>query len=240
MTRVRLPDTPVPESVRDSLRLDGQVEELVGLLEARGDAESVIARAAALSHRCPEVIVVDQGSGESCLSRLEEAGLRVLRLPAVQGEGAALRAGMQLARELGYIGAVLPGRELLAPGDVDVLAFAHIRAPEAMVMGVGPGEAVAGQEWVEAAMLADGLEPPTRSDFVPPRAEGLIGRVEERFEKLVETCFAHPWGSPRVLPLQAMLRRDLQCGGGGLPYGVRVSGRLGWDPYHRGGTQRGS
>ena len=213
MTRVRLPDTPVPKAERDSQTLDGQVEELIGLLQSRDNAESVIARAAALGHRCPEVLVVDQGSRPDCVSSLEAAGLRVLRLPASQGEGAALRAGMQLARELGYIGALLPGPELLSAEDVDVLALAHVRAPEAMFMAVGPGEAVAGQEWVEAAMLAEGLEPPPLSEFQPPRAEGLIGRVETHFEKLVETCFSHPWGSPRVLPLQAMLRRDLQCVG---------------------------
>jgi len=193
--------------------LDGQVQELVGLLQSRNDAQSVIARAEALGHRCPEVLVVDQGSSADCVASLEAAGLRVLRLPASQGEGAALRAGMQLARELGYIGALLPGPELLSSEDVDVLALAHVRAPEAMFMAVGPGEAVAGQEWVEAAMLAEGLEPSPLSDFQPPRAEGLIGRVERNFEKLVETCFSHPWGSPRVLPLQAMLRRDLQCAG---------------------------
>jgi hypothetical protein len=213
MTRVRLPDTPVPEAERDSLGLDGQVQELVGLFQSRNDAESVIARAAALGHRCPEVLVVDQGSSTDCIASLEAAGLRVLRLPAGHGEGAALRAGMQLARELGYIGALMPGPELLSAADVDVLALAHMRAPEAMFMAVGPGEAVAGQEWVEAAMLAEGLEPPPLSDFQPPRAEGLIGRVERSFEKLVETCFSHPWGSPRVLPLQAMLRRDVQCTG---------------------------
>ena|GEM_PF-1716656 len=213
MTRVRLPDTPVPKAERDSLALDGQVQELVGLFQSRNDADSVIARAAALGHRCPEVLVVDQGSSKECVASLEAAGLRVLCLPATQGEGAALRAGMQLARELGYIGALMPGPELLSAEDVDVLALAHVRAPEAMFMAVGPGEAVAGQEWVEAAMLAEGLEPPPLSDFQPPRADGLIGRVERSFEKLVETCFSHPWGSPRVLPLQAMLRRDVQCTG---------------------------
>lgn len=213
MTRVRLPDTPIPKAERNSVGLDGQVQELVGLFQSRNNAESVIARAAALGHRCPEVLVVDQGSSKDCVASLEAAGLRVLCLPADQGEGAALRAGMQLARELGYIGALIPGPELLSAADVDVIALAHVRAPEAMFMAVGPGEAVAGQEWVEAAMLAEGLEPPPLSDFQPPRADGLIGRVERSFEKLVETCFSHPWGSPRVLPLQAMLRRDLQCTG---------------------------
>ena len=213
MTRVRLPDTPIPRPERDQRKLDGEVPEMVGLLQCHEDAESVIARAAALGHRCPEVIVVDQGSSQDCRAQLHDAGLRVLRLPVNHGEGAALRAGMQLARELGYIGALLAGPEIMSADDVDVLAFAHLRAPEAMVMGVGPGEAVAGQEWLEASLLAEGLELPARSDFRPPRAGGLIGQVEHRFEKLVETRFAHPWGSPRVLPLQAMLRRDLRCEG---------------------------
>jgi len=213
MTRVRLPDTEVPAPERGTEQLDGQVDELAGLLVSRNNGPHVLAQAEALLSRCDEVVAVDQGSSDDTVERLQAAGVRVLRLPAPQGEGAALRAGMQLARELGYIGVLVPGPEVLEPEAVDVLALAHKRAPEAMFMGVGPGEAVAGQEWVEAAMVAEGLEPPPLSDFKPPLSGGLIGRVELTLKKLVETRFSHPWGSPRVLPLQAMLRRDIQCSG---------------------------
>jgi len=213
MTRVRLPDTPIPSAERHLRKLDGPVAELVGLLVSRNNGAAVLEQAEGLLVRCPEVIVVDQGSTDDTVQQLESGGLRVLRLPAAHGEGAALRVGMQLARELGYIGALLPGLDVLSAEDLDVLALAHMRAPEAMFMAVGPGEAVAGQEWVEAAMLAEGLEPPPLSDFRPPLSEGLPGRAERVFEKLVETRYAYPWGSPRVLPLQAMLRRDLQCSG---------------------------
>ncbi len=213
MTRVRLPDTPVPELKAKVQKLDGKVDELVGLLVSRNDGEVVLKQAQALLHRCAAVIAVDQGSTDDTVSLLEQGGVRVLRLPAAQGEGAALRAGMQLARELGHIGALVPGPELLEPAAVDVLTRAHLRAPEALFMAVGPGEAIAGQEWVEAAMIAEGLEPPALSQFKPPVGDGIVGRVEATFERLVETCYAHPWGSPRVLPLQSMLRRDLQCRG---------------------------
>ncbi|MBJ95971.1 MAG: hypothetical protein CMP23_16025 [Rickettsiales bacterium] len=187
--------------------------ELVGLLTCVHNVDEVIAWARPLRARCAEILVVDRGSGGAAVNRLQEAGIRVLALPADHGEGAALRVGMQLARELGYISALIPGPEQLSEGDVDRLALAQLRAPEAMVLGVGPGQAVAGQEWREAALLAAGRELPPRSDYRPPQASGLVGQVERTFEAFVETCFAHPWGSPRVLPLQAMLRRGLSCSG---------------------------
>ena len=190
MTRVRLPDTPIPAPERHLRKLVGKVAELVGLLVSRNNGAAVLEQAEALLARCPEVLVVDLGSTDDTVQQLESGGLRVLRLPAPQGEGAALRAGMQLARELGYIGALLPGIELLTAEDLDTLALAHVRAPEAMFMAVGPGEAVAGQECVEASMLAEGLDPLPLSDFRPPISEGLIGRAERVFEKLVETRYA--------------------------------------------------
>ena len=117
---------------------------------------------------------------------------------------------MQLARELGYIGALLLGKELPGEQDVDALVLAHVRAPEALVMGVGPNQAIAGKEWDEARAHAEGREAQPVPDYRPPRSEGIHGQVEVWFERLVQTRYAYPWGGPRVLPLQALLRRDLR------------------------------
>ncbi len=53
MTRVRLPETPVPDAERGSMKLDGKVEELVGLLVSRNDAAAVLEQAQSLLARCP-------------------------------------------------------------------------------------------------------------------------------------------------------------------------------------------
>jgi hypothetical protein len=123
---------------------------------------------------------------------------------------------LRLARELGFIGALVPRRALLDEGSLDALAVAHVSAPEAILLAVGPGEAIAGKEWEEAAALARGEEPTPYPDFRPPRSPGLHGRVEDAFEAVVETRYAYPWGGPRILPLQPILRRRLRQNGDGI------------------------
>ncbi len=209
-TRVRLPTTDIPEAPAAPSALEGTVGELVGLLVLRDDEDRVAERVASLASRCDSVLVVDDGSQDGTAALAREAGARVLSVPAPRGEGAGLRAGMQLARELGYIGAVWPGDEILDDPTLEALALAHVRAPEALILGVGPGEALAGKEWEEARAVAEGREPEPYPDWRPPQADGLPGAVERWFEKLVETRFGYPWGGPRVLPLQGVLRRDLR------------------------------
>jgi len=213
VTLVRLPTAPIPPPVGRPVEVDGVVSELVGLLLLQ-DAESRVADLiAGLLVRCDSVLVVDRGSQDATVERAQRAGARVLDLAAPAGEGQALRAGMQLARELGYIGALLPGSALPAPEDIDALVLAHARAPEALIMGVGPGQAIAGTEWEEAKALAEGREASPMPTFRPPRSPGLHGQVEGWFERLVQTRYAFPWGGPRLLPLQSILRRDLRESG---------------------------
>jgi hypothetical protein len=215
LTRVRLPTTPVPPPTVHVLVLDGVVEGLAGLLVVRDDP-GVADRVAALARRCHPILVVDDGSRDETAALAEAAGARVLRLPTPQGQGGALMAGMRLARELGAIGALHPAGELLDAETLDRLALAQLKAPEALLLGVGPGQALAGKEWAEARAIADGVEPEPYPDWRPPKAEGLPGAVERWFERLVETRYSYPWGGPRILPLQALLRRDLRETGQGI------------------------
>jgi hypothetical protein len=216
VTRVRLPTTPVPAATVEATTLSGPVPELIGLLVVRDGADRVAARVEALLPRCDSVLVVDDGSTDGTEAAAREAGARVLRLPAPRGEGAALRGGMRLARELGYIGALWPGDDDLSDDDLDTLARAHVRAPEALVLGVGPGEALGGKEWDQAYAEARGEEAAPYPDWRPPEDGGLPGVTVSIFERLVETRYGYPWGGPRILPLQAILRRNLRETGAGV------------------------
>ena len=216
MTRVRLPTTPIPLPKARVVTLDGALPELMGLLILRDGERGVAEQVAALLHRCDAVLVVDCGSVDATRTRASAAGARVLALASPAGAGEALCAGMQLARELGYIGALLPGVMLPSATDLDRLVLAHLGAPEAVIMGVGPGEAIAGKEWDEARALADGIEAEPMPSFRPPKSPGVHGQVESWFERLVQTRYAYAWGGPRVLPLQSILRRDLRELGGSV------------------------
>jgi hypothetical protein len=199
-----------------TVTLEGVLPELMGLLVLRDGESEVAEQVAALLHRCDAVLVVDCGSVDATRTLASAAGARVLDLASPAGEGEALRAGLQLARELGYIGAMLPGVMLPSATDLDRLVLAHLGAPEAVIMGVGPAEAIAGKEWDEARALAEGLEAEPMPSFRPPRSPGLHGQVESWFERLVQTRYAYAWGGPRILPLQSILRRDLREPGGSI------------------------
>lgn len=214
-TSIRLPTTPVPPATPPA-EVPEQVDGLCALLVA-SEAEATVAdRVRRLGHRVDAVLVVDDGSLDRTQQVARDAGARVLRLPSARGEGVALRAGMRLARELGYIGAYVPGPDDLPPDALDVLVRAHLRAPEALVLGVGPEQALAGKEWDEAYALAEGREPTPYPDWRPPKADGWPGRVEDAFRALAETRYGYPWGGPRILPLQAVLRRPLAEPGAGV------------------------
>ncbi len=209
-TTIRLPTTPVPDRADTRVVLPEVVDSLCVLLVTRDSQDTIGARVAAHSFRIETVIVVDDGSTDQTRRVAEEAGARVLRLPSPRGEGIALRAGLRLARELGYIGAVVPGADDLDHAGIDAFCSAHVRAPEALIVGVGPGQALAGKEWKELRDVAAGLTPEPYPDWRPPKADGLPGLMEEAFQALAETRFGYPWGGPRLLPLQAVLRRDLR------------------------------
>lgn len=209
MTTVRLPTTAVPGPAIVDASLDGPLAELAGLIVARDAEATIAARVRRLQTVCDSVLVVDDASTDGTVAEAEAAGARVLKFPAPRGEGAGLKAAMRLARELGYIGGLWLGGQELAAADLKALAVGHKLAPEVLICGVGPGQALAGKEWDEAAAIARGEEPEPYPDYRPPKASGWTGAVERMFEELAETRYASPWGGPRVLPLQAMLRRPL-------------------------------
>jgi len=76
---------------------------VVALVAARDMADSVGPTVAALRSLTgvDDVLVVDDGSGDGTADAALEAGARVLRLPANQGKGGAVRAGVDATPEAG-------------------------------------------------------------------------------------------------------------------------------------------
>ena len=110
------------------------VAELAGVLVAARDEEGTIARTIELLHAAfpgVEVIVADDGSRDATAARAEQAGARVLRLPA-RGKGQALTLGEQAAPKgrLLLVDADLEGevsRLAATNGDLAIAVFAERR-----------------------------------------------------------------------------------------------------------------
>jgi glycosyltransferase involved in cell wall biosynthesis len=112
------------------------VAEVAALIPAL-DCEATIGALVrgTLAH-VPRVLVVDDGSGDRTADAAKAAGAEVLRLPANQGKGEALRRGLFALRERGATHALaLDGDGQHLPGEIPALLRASAEAPEALVLG---------------------------------------------------------------------------------------------------------
>jgi uncharacterized protein (DUF2062 family) len=75
---------------------------MIALVPVYNHAATVGAVVSGLVALGAPVLAVDDGSSDGSGEAAQRAGAELLRLPANQGKGAALRAGMALARERGY------------------------------------------------------------------------------------------------------------------------------------------
>jgi glycosyltransferase involved in cell wall biosynthesis len=93
---------------------------------------AVVGEALALT---PHVIVVDDGSSDGTGAAIADLPVTVLRHPAPQGKGAALRTGLRAALALGCDAVVtLDGDGQHAPADVPRLLAAHARQPRTLLL----------------------------------------------------------------------------------------------------------
>jgi glycosyltransferase involved in cell wall biosynthesis len=72
------------------------------IVPAYGEEARIGEVVAGIRRHCPQVVVVDDGSGDRTAAAAEQAGATVLRHAVNQGKGAALNTGFQYAREGGY------------------------------------------------------------------------------------------------------------------------------------------
>ena len=102
--------------------------------DAAATIQDVVVGARASGH---PVIVVDDGSTDGAGARAEAAGATVLRHPANQGKGAALRTGFLWARRHGADAVLtLDADGQHDPAEIPTLVDAHRADPEAFVIGV--------------------------------------------------------------------------------------------------------
>lgn len=110
------------------------VSIVIPCFDAADTVGDVVAGARASGH---PVIVVDDGSTDGSGARAEAAGATVLRHPANQGKGAALRTGFLWARRQGADAVLtLDADAQHDPGEIPALVDAHRADPDALVIGV--------------------------------------------------------------------------------------------------------
>lgn len=89
----------------------------------------------ALAH-CPNVIVVDDGSTDATVERIQDLPITLIRHEVRRGKGEALREGFRLACERGFDGVLsMDGDGQHSPGDIPRLLAAAHRFPGHIVIG---------------------------------------------------------------------------------------------------------
>ena len=109
------------------------------LIPVYNHPHSISGVCASVAHLQLPILLVDDGCDAECarvLDQLAGQGHHLLRLPCNQGKGAAVRAGLQRAEELGFSHAL----QIDADGQhavTDLPAFLHIprHAPSSLVIG---------------------------------------------------------------------------------------------------------
>jgi glycosyltransferase involved in cell wall biosynthesis len=82
------------------------------------------------------VIVVDDGSTDATAERAEQAGAHVLRHPENRGKGAALRTGLEHARQLGAVVAVSVDADGQHPAAEALRLLLDPAPPDSLLLGV--------------------------------------------------------------------------------------------------------
>ncbi len=107
-----------------------------GLIPALDAARSIDAVVRGALVTLPRVVVVDDGSADGTAAIAESAGATVIRHAKNRGKGAALKRGLQWARENGYEVAISLDADGQHPPDQIPALLAASADPEALVLGV--------------------------------------------------------------------------------------------------------
>ena len=109
------------------------------LIPVYNHPDSIADVCASIAHLALPVLLVDDGCESRCaqvLDGLAAQGHQLLRLPHNQGKGAAVRAGLQYAEQLGFTHALqidADGQHAVA--DLPAFLAAAVQAPEALAIG---------------------------------------------------------------------------------------------------------
>lgn len=126
------PDTTAPR-VGYALIDPAHVVVLIPALNEELRIRDVVQSALA---RCPNVIVVDDGSSDATCERIADLPVRLIRHPACMGKGESLRDGFQEAAARGYAGVLtMDGDGQHSASDIPRLLAAAARYPQRIVIG---------------------------------------------------------------------------------------------------------
>src|ERR1051325_3219239 len=108
----------------------------VAIIPCFNEATAIAEGVGGVRRHLPNVIVVDDGSTDETGRKASAAGAEVIRHAKNLGKGAALRAGFRLARERGFIWALmLDGDGQHAPDDVPAFFHCAERTSATLVIG---------------------------------------------------------------------------------------------------------
>lgn len=169
----------------------------------------------------PDVIVVDDGSGEPGRSVVEALGreglAKVMRLERNEGKGAAVMAGLRRARELGFTHAVLLDADLQhEAGDIPRFLEAAREDPAALIAGVPVFDETApalrrnGRRitcfWTNLETGGKVIHDPLCGFRVYPVESALRARVGSRMEFDPEIAVRMAWLGTAVVNLPTRVR----------------------------------
>lgn len=112
------------------------------VIPCHNEAATIAVIVAATRGQVALVIVVDDGSTDDTATLAERAGAHVIRHDQCRGKGAALKAGLQCAREQGFVSVLtLDGDGQHAPDNIPDFFAAAARHAVPLVIGNRMGEA---------------------------------------------------------------------------------------------------
>lgn len=109
---------------------------LIPAFDAARTVGEVVRAVAAIWPELSAVWVVDDGSSDGTAEIARKAGARVLVHPQNRGKGAALRTGMQAARQEGFEVCVTLDADGQHPASEALLLLTHEPDPQALVLGI--------------------------------------------------------------------------------------------------------
>lgn len=163
---------------------------------------------------CPDVIVVDDGSGDGSSDQVKELDVQVIRYKKNQGKGQALKTGFKKAAELGFdVAITLDADGQHYPEDIPAFLEMARKHPEAMLIGsrnlatenMPGGNTFANKFSNFWFTVQTGVKlPDTQSGFrlYQLKKLGSLWYLTSRYEAELEMLVAQCWKGVEMIPVK--------------------------------------